>query len=341
MVLNDLRELILGNRAKIVVFVVILVLVVSIILITEKGQKPQTNPEEGGQEEQFPEGSQPLPTNIDLSKVTNLTKEIPQDLITYKISSSQTPLSEEEVLTLAKTLGFKSTWTSKGNIELGTRYIFVQKGKNLIIQTNPPTITFSTDSSLPKGTIPTEEQTIAKGKAFLAQIGVTTLVPLPRSYRLLTVNGDLFFATQNPASAKLVCITFAPEKDGFSIIGDTPATFSATLFFDTTKTIISLQYYKTNFQFEPRSAAELKSLDTALSDLKSGKGMVVGAEPFNELSPDSNPNVLSSFSPTSVYLAYYLNKSSVLTPVYVFEGIGILKSGSEKVIATVHLPATK
>lgn len=339
MTLNELREFVFKNRNRLAIGIAIVTLVAGVVALIERQGQEQNPQEDTTKEMRYPEGSQPLPASVDTSGTKSLTTIIPDEMSIYNVGSSQSSFSESEVVGFAKTLGFGETWQNKYPVDTGYRYIFTKGDKALTVNTSPPSLFFSIGSSLPAGKVPTEEQAIEKGKLLLTKLGLKSLVPLPGSYRLIAADQVHFFATTDSRTANLVSVSFGPEKNGFPIIGDTPADLSATIFLDTTNTVVSLQYYKTDLQVEPTGTVKIKPLDTALTEVESGKGTVVGAEPFEGLDIDAEPNVLSRFSPSSVYLAYYLSGGSDLLPIYVFEGIGAMKSGKGEVIATVYLPA--
>jgi hypothetical protein len=339
MTLNEFRELIFKKRKGVIIAGVVMVLVIGAVVLTERPGQEQKPPEDASQEVQYPEGSQPSPAGTDVSGVKILTAVIPEELNTYKLVSSQTSFSESEVVGFAKALGFGETWMSKDSAGGNDSYVFTKGEKFLTVDTSPPSLFFSTGSLFPKGKVPSEERAVTAGESLLSKIGLEDLIPLPGSYRLLAADQNHFFSTVSSTAANLVSVTFTPEKNSVPIRGDTSAELSATIFLDTTKTIVSLRYYKTNLQFELTGTAKIKPLDTALTESQNGKGTVVSAEPFEELDIDANPNVLSSFSPSSAYLAYYLSEDGSLTPIYVFEGTGVMESGEGKVIATVYLSA--
>ena len=341
MTLNELRELVFKNRKRIVIGGVVVALIIGAFALAERLGREQKPPEDTGQEVQYPEGSQPPPSGVDISGVKILTAAIPDEISIYSVVSSQPSFSEAEVVNFAKDLGFEETWVSKESTEGNDNYIFTKGEKFLTIDTFPPSLFFSTDSPLPNGKVPSEEQSVTAGGSLLSKIGLEDLTPLPGSYRLLAADSAHFLVTEDAASANLVSATFAPEKNDIPIVGDTSASLSATAFLDATKIIVSLRYYKTNLQIESIGTVRIKPIDTAITEAKNGAGKVVGAEPFEELDIDAKPNVLSSFSPSSVYLAYYLSGGSKLLPIYVFGGIGVMASGDGEVVATVYLPAAE
>ena len=339
MTLNEFRELIFKKRKSVIIAGVVVLLVIGAVVLTERGGQEQNPPGDTNQEVQYPGGSQPSPAGVDISGVEILTAVIPEELNTYKLVSSPTSFSESEVVSFAKALGFGETWTSKDSAGGNDSYVFTKGEKFLTVDTSPPSLFFSTGSLLPKGKVPSEERAVTAGESLLSKIGLEDLMPLPGSYRLLAADQNHFFSTGSSTTANLVSVTFAPEKNSVPIRGGTSADLSATTFLDTTKTITSIRYYKTSLQFELTGTVKIKPLDMALTEAQNGEGTVVGAEPFEELGADANPNVLSSFAPSSVYLAYYLSGDGSLTPIYVFEGTGVMESGEGKVIATVYLSA--
>ena len=163
-------------------------LIIGAFALAERLGREQKPPEDTGQEVQYPEGSQPPPSGVDISGVKILTAAIPDEISIYSVVSSQPSFSEAEVVNFAKDLGFEETWVSKESTEGNDNYIFTKGEKFLTIDTFPPSLFFSTDSPLPNGKVPSEEQSVTAGGSLLSKIGLEDLTPLPGSYRLLAAD---------------------------------------------------------------------------------------------------------------------------------------------------------
>lgn len=201
-----------------------------------------------------------------------------------------------------------------------TDYLFADNTKSLNIDLDSGNFTYQNTATVSgRPALDNDNKLLSDFKTMLSTIGVSKpdLTAGPSKIVYLRGNNGKFDPTDLRSEANAAQIQQWPAPiDNKPIVTDqlNSALVNATVFnaADRIENYLALNF--TYYQIDTTTFATypVKTPDSALEDLKSGKGIVVIQPPKQDVSI------------TSVYLAYFLSRvyTPYLIPVYVFEGPG-------------------
>jgi len=233
---------------------------------------------------------------------------------------------------IAERFGFKSDPQN-----ISGEDIWKEGNKTLIFKLPSSRFSFSDGTGIKTESF-NQSQATSEAESFVTSLGLVgnknSLSVLSTNY-LLSGKSESFKVGSNQ-KFNIFSIQFGVKKEGFNL-SDANGNFAlVTVWVGKDGAIKKILADSQSLEFGNSSTYKIKSLKTAIKEIKNGKGIVVSTN--NEVK--SNEKIGITY--TKVQLVYFLGnqKEKYLQPVYLFSGVGI--TGSLKSIEiTALLPAVE
>jgi len=335
MTLTDLREIILGNKRKLLIFGGILVVGVLALSFVYREVYPTATKSGGVPSFNLSATTGALGGILDSSKLPAVS--FPTHAAIYEGTSLGVIMSEQEARALAKKFGLGGI-LSVATTPDGAVYTFVKGKETLMVSAEPREITYSRSNADGSGSLWGESQASQKAKEFLSSVGLTTSDLSVFGVQYL---GDLQgrFSVVGEDKAKFVEVSFARLVGSLPLIGESPTEAAARVIFDPSGKIAFLTFDYPDTTFSKVADVPLLSLDAVLPQVNR-EGKVVLVRPEADVSKWALPAlpVLTEFVPNEIELALVQPMNSkFLYPVYLLSGAG--KMQGEDVFASLYLLA--
>lgn len=335
MTLTALREIIINNKRKFLIFGG--VLVVGVLALSFVYREVYLTSTKSGGVPSFDLSATTgvLGGTLDSSKLPAVS--FPTHAAIYEGTSLKVIMSEQEARALAKKFGL-GIIPSVATTPDGAVYTFVEGKKTLMVSADPREITYSWSNAGGSGSLWGETQASQKAKEFLSSVGLTTsdLSVFGVQY-LEDLQGR--FSVAGKDEAKFVEVSFARLVGNIPLIGESPTEAAARVIFDPSGKVAFLTFDYPDTTFSKVADVPLLSLDVVLPQIfKEGKVVLVRPEVgVSKWALPVSP-VLTEFVPDEIELAFVqpLN-SKFLYPVYLLSGAG--KMQGEDVFASLYLLA--
>jgi len=342
--LNDLREFLFANRKRVLLVFGIIVFIL-VVIITALPQDQVTTPSNG--EEALP----PFTFNADTWSITEgvdfsklKTASFPESATIYNVEQSFVTTSEAEAEEIAMLFGFEGKALNQLSLpEGGTMYVFVKDNENIAVITQPREIRYSvkdfiyTAENL-KGSLYDETIAIQIANNFMEGKKLSTGFSFYDS-RLLIYRGELTAETTDSKKANILEMSFVHTVQGQEILGKLLIEPPVRVLFNRKGEVVSFSYKFPDQSFTRNREVKLISFDKVMTNLRD-KGLVISIIPAESLEDRGieEQEDLISFIPESVKLVLYQSgRTSLLYPIYLFEGSG--KTSEGNVNAVVIFPA--
>lgn len=335
--LNELREFLFANRKRVLLIFGIVVFIL-VVIITALPKDQVTTPSNGNGEEALP----PFTFNADMWSITEgvdfsklKTASFPESATIYNVEQSFVTTSEVEAEEIAMLFGFEGEALNQLSLpEGGTMYVFVKDNENIAVITQPREIRYSvkdfiyTAGNL-KGSLYDETIAIQIANSFMEGKKLSTGFSFYDS-RLLIYKGELTAETTDSKKANILEMSFVHTVQGQEILGKLLIEPPVRILFNRKGEVVSFSYKFPDQSFTRYREVKLISFDNVMSNLRN-KGLVISITPVENLVEEGieEQGNLTSFTPESVKLVLYQSGgTSLLYPIYLFEGSGKTSEGN-------------
>ena len=281
---------------------------------------------------------------IDGIKIPSDTKlaltdfSFPSQLQIFQAQESK--ISSDKAIKIAQELNFSQPPQKSEDIFLGTFYAWSLKPHFLSISLDSSKIEYGLDlyqTQIPtQGTLPSPETAKTTLENLLAKLDLTPEFKIKWQKEKYLVQDYYFFPTANVEEADFIKVGFNPAFGQYQLVSLNPTEPLVFLILGKNGEIIRFQFQIYSSKFNSQAAYILKTKEEIQESLtREGKIIYAGTLKKTTKEPE-----ISQASFDKIQLAYFQEpeKTSVIQPIFILSGQGIL-AGGEVAEIIAYLPA--
>jgi hypothetical protein len=339
--LTELRDYFLESRWRALVLLGVLFLLALVAIIFYQRSVTSPSVSEGDKLPAFTfEGdTAQIGGEVSLASLSSIT--FPMEAFSYQIESLDLSFVESDVRDLAARFGLIGEPQHLTTPNRGEVFIFTRGAESLTVTAQPRQLSYTVDErgAVAEGELYNQSKVIEEAENFMESKGLSTSDLSPFEVRFLSYGGNVYIEVEDSDDADYIEVVFVWSVEERPVLGETVSSVPVRVIYDRSGKVVSFQYSLLDSQFTQYKEAPLLTYDEAVESL-AGDGLVVRAQRANDLGDWTTTTTnLYSFAPESVRFIYCQPvESSLLYPVYLFEGDGITMAG-KKVDVAVYLLA--